>query len=111
MATTYKILGQLAPTSTVSPSAVYTVPSSTSAVVSTISICNRATSSATYSLAVVANGQNGTLNDIYITFDAPIGANETIFLTVGMTLASGDAIYIVPSTANLTVNMFGSEIS
>ena len=110
MATTYKVLAQFAPTVTAYPSVVYTVPSSTSAVVSTVSICNRGTTPSTYTLAVLQSG-GSTEDKIYVTYDAPIAANETIFLTVGMTLATGDSVYIRPSNANLTVNMFGSEIS
>jgi hypothetical protein len=40
MATTYKVLGQLNPAAT-TPTTLYTVPASTSTVVSTITICNQ----------------------------------------------------------------------
>jgi len=51
MATTYKVLAQSAPSAT-TETTLYTVPSSTSAVVSTIAITNQAGTSGTYRIAV-----------------------------------------------------------
>jgi len=46
MPTTYKVLGQSAPSATTATT-LYTVPSATSAVVSTLVVANRAATSAT----------------------------------------------------------------
>ena len=51
MAINYKVLGQINPTSNTSTT-LYTVPASTSAVLSTITVCNQASTSATFRLAV-----------------------------------------------------------
>ena len=55
MATTYKVLGQSAPSAT-TLTTLYTVPSATTAVISSIVIANRDASSATYRIAVRPDG-------------------------------------------------------
>ena len=51
MAATYKVLGQSAPSAT-TETTLYTVPSSTSSIVSTITVCNRDTASGTFRIAI-----------------------------------------------------------
>ena len=51
MATTYKVLGQSNPAATTATT-LYTVPSATSTVISTITICNQAATAATFRVAV-----------------------------------------------------------
>ena len=109
MATTYKVLAQSAPSATTNTD-VYTVGSGKSAVVSTITVCNRAASSATYRIAIRIAG--GTIaNEDYIAYDATVTANDTISLTLGVTLAATDVVTVYASTANFSFNIFGSEIS
>lgn len=109
MAISYKVLGQLNPAAT-TLSTLYTVPAATSTVCSTITICNQAASAATYRIAVRPAGEaiNGKH---YITYDGALPANETIGLTLGMTLATTDIISVYASTATLSFNLFGSEIA
>lgn len=109
MATTYKVLAQLAPSATTATT-LYTVPAATSTIVSTITVCNRAATSATYRIAIRIAG--GTLaNEDYIAYDVVIAANDTTALTLGVTLAATDVITVYASTANFSFNVFGSEIS
>lgn len=108
MPTIYKTLGQSAPAATTNTD-LYTVPSSTSAVCSTLSICNRGTST-TYRIAIRPSGA-ALANQHYIVFDAAVAANETILLTIGITLAATDVITVFAGTANVTFSVFGSEIS
>ncbi len=109
MATTYKVLGQVAPSATTNTT-LETVPSATQAVVSTIAVCNRGGSSATYRIAVRPAG--ATLADLhYIAYDATVTANNSTFITVGVTLAATDVITVYASNANLSFSVFGSEIS
>jgi hypothetical protein len=112
MATKYKVLGQSAPSAD-TPTTLYTVPSSTYAVVSTITICNRATASATYRISFRPNGATQA-DQHYIAYDAPIPANDTVALTLGLTADAADIItvYATPSTGSVAVsfNAFGSEI-
>jgi glucose-6-phosphate dehydrogenase assembly protein OpcA len=109
MPTTYKVLGQSNPSATTATS-LYTVPSSTSTVVSSISICNLASSSATYRIAVRPAGAS-LANQHYLAYDVTVGASDTTIITVGLTLATTDVITVYSSTANLSFAAFGSEIS
>jgi hypothetical protein len=108
MATVYKVLGQSAPAATTAADA-YTVPSLKYAVVSTITVCNRATGSATYRVSVRPNGASQA-NQHYIAYDASVPANDTIALTLGLTADASDVFTVYASTANLSFNIFGSEI-
>jgi glucose-6-phosphate dehydrogenase assembly protein OpcA len=109
MPTTYKVLGQVAPSAT-TLTTLDTVPSATSAVVSTIAVCNRAATSATYRIAIRPAGA-AIANEHYIAYDSTVAANDTTMLTIGITLAATDVISVYASTANLSFNAFGSEIS
>jgi len=109
MATTYKVLGQVAPSATTNTT-LETVPSATQAVVSTIAVCNRGGTSATYRIAVRPAG--ATLADLhYIAYDTAITANNSTMITIGITLAATDVITVYASNANLSFSAFGSEIS
>jgi hypothetical protein len=108
MATKYKVLGQSAPSATTATT-LYTVPSSTYAVVSTITIANRATGAATYRIAVRPNAAT-LANQHYIAYDASVPANDTIALTLGITADAADLIEVYASSGDLSFNAFGSEI-
>jgi hypothetical protein len=110
MATTYKVLGQSV---SVANTAVhgYTVPTGGNAVVSTVNICNRSTTSdLTYRLAVLPSGE--TLADKhYIIYDAVLAAKDAIGFTYGITLAAGDKIVLIAPTADFSMTVFGQEIT
>lgn len=109
MATTYKVLGQVAPSATTATT-LYTVPSAKSTVVSTISVCNQAATAATYRIAIRPAG--ATLAGLhYIAYDATVAANDSTMFTIGVTLATTDVVTVYASTANLSFGAFGSEIS
>lgn len=109
MATTYKVLGQVAPSATTATTA-YTVPSSTQTVVSTIAVCNRGASSATYRIAIRPDG--ATLADQhYIAYDTAITANNSTMITIGITMDAADVVTVYASNANLSFSLFGSEIA
>lgn len=112
MPTIYKILAQSAPTSTAIANA-YTVPAATNTVISTLMICNRATVNASYNIAAVAGGAT-IANQHYIAFNSLVPANDSIALTVGISLGVGDNIAIQANTTgvnNLGFTLFGTEIS
>lgn len=109
MATTYKILGQLA-TAATTLETLYTVPQSTQAVVSTIIVANRSAAPATYRIAVTPNGENPG-NKHYIAYDVTVGASDSTTLTLGITMQASSFISVYASTANLSFNVFGSEIA
>lgn len=109
MATTYKVLGQLAPSATTNTD-LYTVGAGKSTVVSTIAVANRASTSATFRIAIRVAGAT-IANEHYIAYDSTVAANDSTMLTIGITLAATDVITVYASTANLSFNAFGSEIS
>lgn len=109
MPITYKVLGQSAPSATTNTT-IYTVPASTSAVISTIVIANRSTSSVGYRIAIRPAGAT-LANQHYIAFDVAVGASDSTTLTLGITLATTDVITIYATSANLSFSVFGSEIT
>jgi glucose-6-phosphate dehydrogenase assembly protein OpcA len=109
MAIVYKVLGQSNPSAT-TQTTLYTVPASTSAVVSTVTITNLAGTDATFRLAVRPAGET-LANKHYITYDTTVPANDMVALTLGVTLATTDVVACYASTANVSFGIFGSEIS
>jgi len=109
MPTTYKVLGQVNPSATTNTT-LYTVPSATQAVVSTISVCNLAGTAATFRIAVRPAGA-AIANEDYIVYGATVPASDATFFTLGLTLGATDVITVFASSADLAFNAFGSEIS
>lgn len=109
MPTNYKVLGQSAPSATTNTT-LYTVPASTQAVVSTITICNRGTSQGSYRLAIRPDGA-AIANQHYLAFDATVPAATTITWTIGATLGDTDVITVFASSADFSFAAFGSEIT
>lgn len=105
---TYKVLGQAAPAANTN-SDIYTVPTSTSAVCSTLTICNRGVS-AQFRVAVRPAGA-AIANQHYVVYDNYVNANDTVFLTLGVTLAATDVVTVRASTADVSFNLYGSEIT
>jgi hypothetical protein len=104
----YKVLGQSAPAATTAAD-VYTVGSGLQAVISTVTVCNRATGSATYRVSVRPDGA-AQANQHYIAYDAAVAANDTIALTLGLTMDAADVVTVYGSSANLSFGVFGQEI-
>jgi hypothetical protein len=109
MASVYKVLGQSAPAATTATN-VYTVPAATEAVISTIIVANRAASAANFRLSVRPGGASQA-NEHYIAYDVPIAASDSTTLTLGITLAATDVVTVYGSTADLSFNVFGTEIT
>ena len=109
MATNYKVLGQIASAATTAET-LYTVPSATEAIISTIVVCNRAAASRSFRIAVRPNGAT-LANQHYLAYDVVIAANDSTALTLGITLDAADVITVYASAADLSFSAFGSEIS
>lgn len=109
MPTNYKILAQLAPSATADTS-LYTVPADTETVTSTFTICNRDSVTATYRIAVRPDG-TATADQHYIAYGATVAGNDTVALTLGLTLNASDQISVYASSANLSFSVFGTEIT
>jgi glucose-6-phosphate dehydrogenase assembly protein OpcA len=109
MANTYKVLGQQNPAATTATT-LYTVPAATSAVCSTIVVCNQAASAASFRIAVRPAGA-ALAAQHYLTYDTSISANDVLTLTIGVTLATTDVVTVYANTANVSFNLFGSEVT
>ena len=112
MASAYEVLGQLNPSAT-TVETLYTVPSSTSSVISTIAICNQASTAGTYRIIIQKSADvSGTiLAKQYLAYDVPIAANDTTALTIGVTLATGDVVKVYASAATMSFQAYGSKIT
>lgn len=108
MASMYKTLGQVAPVAT-TLTTLYTVPALTSAVCSTLSICNRGVS--TQVRVAVRPAGAAIDNKHYIAYDAPVNQYESVFLTLGVTLATTDVVSVYAGTADVSFGLFGTEVS
>jgi hypothetical protein len=108
MATAYKVLGQSNPAATTNTT-LYTVPASTSAVCSTLSIANLGVST-TFRVAVRPAGAT-LANQHYIVYDSAINAGSAVYLTLGVSLATTDVVTVYAGTADVAFGLFGSEVS
>ena len=109
MAITYKVLGQINPTAHTA-NTVYTVPALTSTVLSTVTVCNQSANTATFRLAVRPSGETLAAKH-YINYDTPVPGNDTVSLTLGITLAATDVLTANANTSSVSINAYGSEIS
>ena len=94
MATAYKHSGVQGSAAVGTYVTLYTVPSSTEGIISSITICNTAAAAATFRIGIDA-----------------IAANDTIALTLGIALAASKVIRVSSSANTLTFIAFVSEIS
>ena len=86
----------------------YTVPATKEAITSSIYIANNSSTSQTYSVAVVPDGE--TLSSIhYIRKDVTIDANDFHDITNKITLSAGDQVITDGSSTDVSINVFGVE--
>jgi len=109
MPTTYKVLGQLYPTAATA-STLYTVPSATQSVVSTITVCNQGANADTVRIAIRIGGSALSAEE-YISYEEPIGGFSMMAITAGITLGAADVITVYSTAGTCSFNAFGSEIS
>jgi hypothetical protein len=100
MATTTKALFRGA--ASTSSATLYTVPSSTTAVITNIAISNTASSAATADLS---------LDDVLLFNDLSIAANSTVFVDLKQVLATTKTIKGLASATTVTFHISGVEIA
>jgi hypothetical protein len=108
MASSYKVLGQLAP-SAGTLSNLYITPASTQTVVSTLTIANTGTSATQVRVAVRPAG-NAIAIQHYCVYDVAINAGDVLPLTLGLTLGATDVVSVYSLSGNVSFGLFGSEI-
>ena len=87
---------QSAPSAT-TPTTLYTVPASTDTVLSSIMICNRSATHATYRVAIRALGA-AVANEHYIYYDEILAGNSTFAATLGIV-----CLFSSPNSWNVNV--------
>ena len=110
MAATYKNARVQGTASTSTYATLYTVPATKAAVISTIGISNETSSIIDYRLAIVDSDVDPSSGD-FIVYDSNVSANDTTFITVGVTLTAGQYLKISCSNSSSTFMCFISEIS
>ena len=110
MATTYKVLGQSAPSAATATS-LYTVPAATEAIISTINVVN--TNASTADVIRIAVRPNGATlaNEHYIVYGLSLAAGATFTYTGGITVDATDVITIFSTNGTSSFGAFGSEIA
>lgn len=108
MTTVYKVLGQQAPAANTATN-LYTVPGANSAICSSITICNGSGANANVSVQIaVANAASSQSQ--YIVNNNTLVNGDTLFMTLGVTLAATDTVRVTATGANVAFQLFGSEI-
>jgi polyisoprenoid-binding protein YceI len=99
MAVTSKVLfrGAAATSSTT----LYTVPSSTTTVVTNIAVANGSATAGTFTLL---------LNDIDLHFQTPIDSNSTVYIDLKQVLATTETIKGLASATTIDFHISGVEI-
>ena len=100
MATTTKALARAA--AATSSATLYTVPSSTTAVITNIAVANTAGSAGTFSLL---------LDDVAIHTTTAIAANSTVYIDLKQVLATTKTIKGFASATTINFHISGVEIA
>lgn len=106
----YKTVGQASPTAATDV-ALYTVPSMTQFIASTLTVCNRDASAPAHYRVAVVPFQASLGNEHYVFYDRPVNCRDTNTHSLGLSLQPGDKLYIWASSGQLSFSLFGVEMS
>jgi len=112
MPQSFKKLGSINATANTQAN-LYIVPAGTSAVVSTITICNQTGANGSYSLSVMDSNEYASpaANSDYIVRGSSVPAADTVVLTMGITMNAGAVLAANGSFVDIAFSAFGSEVS
>ena len=110
MATAYKYAQIQGTASTGTYATLYTTPAATEAVISSLVITNQSSSAITVRIGLDATA--GTPGDSeWLVYDAAIAGNDTVALTLGVTLDAEKFVRVSSSADTCNFSAFLSEIS
>ena len=110
MATAYKYAQVQGTASTGTYATLYTTPASTEAVISSLVICNQSSSAITVRVGLdTAAGTPGA--DECLVYDASVAGNDTVALTLGITMDASKYLRVSSSANTISFSAFLSEIS
>jgi len=110
MATVYKNSRVQGTASVGTYTTLYNTGASTSAVISTLAICNTSTSTQTYRIGIMGSAGTPGAGD-WLVYDAAVAAKDTAFLTLGISLGNSEFIRVSSSANSLSFTAYISEIS
>jgi hypothetical protein len=88
---------------------LYEVPAGNSAVISSINIANLDANAAAFSIAANLSG-SATSNSNYLAWRIAIPGNDSIALSLGVTLNASSQLSVNANTSTLTFSAFGTEM-
>ena len=110
MATAYKYAQVQGTASTGTFATLYTTPASTEAVISSLVICNQSSSAITVRIGLDAtDGTPGA--DEFLVYDASVAGNDTVALTLGITMDASKYLRVSSSANTISFSAFLSEIT
>lgn len=110
MATAYKYSQVQGTASTGTYATLYTTPSATEAVISSVVVTNQSSSAVTIRIGLdTTAGTPG--NDEWLVYDAAVAGNDTIALTLGITMDASKYLRVSSSANTCNFSAFLSEIS
>lgn len=109
MANTYKVLAQLASTST-GLVTLFTGSANRQYIISGITVCNRSTAENTFRLSVAPNGSTNAVPQ-YLHWEQAVPGNDTYLVNVPITMDASDVIRVKQFSTGFSYNVFGAEIS
>jgi hypothetical protein len=108
MADVVKVLGQQYPSAT-TLTTLYTTPALTSAVVSSLVMCNKGTVADAVRAAVRVGG--ASIEDKqYLFYDQPLGAKESLTVTIGISIDAADVVSVYSTQGTTAFNLYGVEM-
>jgi hypothetical protein len=110
MATAYKYSQVQGTASTGTFATLYETPAATEAVISSLVITNQSSSALTVRVGMdTAAGTPGASE--FLVYDAAIAGNDTVALTLGITMPAANFIRVASSASTCNFTAFLSEIS
>lgn len=110
MATAYKYAQTQGSASTGTYNTLYTTPAATQAVISSLVICNQASSDVTVRIGLDTTAGTPGASE-FLVYDAVVAGNDTVALTLGVTLDAQKFIRVSSSADTCSFTAFLSEIS
>jgi len=105
-----KVLGQIAAAGTTDET-LYTTPSLAVTTCSTLVVCNTTGGALTVRVSAAIKDAAAPSAEQYLYYGKSVPANDSLFMTIGMTLSEGDAVNVWTSAAGISFTLFGVETS
>jgi len=110
MATAYKYAQVQGTASTGTYATLYTTPAATEAVISSLVITNQSSSAVTVRIGLDATAGTPGASE-WLVYDAAIAGNDTVALTLGVTLSAQKFVRVSSSADTCNFSAFLTEIS